>query len=75
MGGTCDAQRGCGGAGMTDEEIQADLGLRIPTQVARRRELVLLGFVQDSGRRRDNDSGRKAIVWCVVPERAQLSLL
>lgn len=62
-------------AGMTDEEIQEALSLRIPTEVARRRELVLLGVIEDSGRRRQNESGRDAIVWWVVPERTQLSLL
>ena len=62
-------------AGMTDEEIQEALALRIPTEVARRRELVLLGVVEDSGKRRQNESGRDAIVWWVLPERTQLSLL
>lgn len=54
------------GAGMTDDEVERALGLRHQTASARRRELVLLGLVRDSGRRRRTSSGRMAAVWEVV---------
>lgn len=68
------AVRSRGVDGMTDEEIQSALSLRIPTEVARRRELVLLGVLEDTKRRRPNASGRDAIVWRVVRQEAQVPL-
>lgn len=50
----------------TDDEVEDILGLRHQTASARRRELVLLGLVKDSGERRFTSSGRKATVWRVV---------
>lgn len=50
----------------TDEEIERLLGLRHQTASARRRELVLLGLVEDSLRRRQTSSGRFATVWKAV---------
>lgn len=49
--------------GATDDEIEQRTGLRHQTASARRRELVLLGEVRDSGERRATRSGRKAVVW------------
>jgi len=49
--------------GATDEEITEALGLNPSTERPRRRELVLLGRVKDSGRRRRVHSKRKAVVW------------
>jgi hypothetical protein len=52
-----------GALGHTDSEIEEHLGLLHQTASARRRELVLLGHVVDSGRRRLTRSRRKATVW------------
>lgn len=49
--------------GATDEEIQLALRLNPSTSRPRRVELERAGIVKDSGRRRANRSGRKAIVW------------
>ena len=57
-------QRGAHGA--TDDELEVELHLRHQTASARRRELVLLGKVRDSGWRRATRSGRKASVWIVI---------
>lgn len=42
---------------------QSHSGLR-----TRRKELVVLGFVRDSGRRDKTESGRFTIVWELVPD-------
>jgi hypothetical protein len=47
----------------TDEEIQLETGLNPSTVRPRRVELVELGLVRDSGRRRPTRSGRRAVVW------------
>lgn len=52
-----------GAHGATDDEIEHALALRHQTASARRRELVLLGLVRDSGVRRRTRSGRNATVW------------
>lgn len=49
--------------GATDDEIEVRLGLRHQSASARRRELVLLGEIRDSGKRRQTRSGRAAVVW------------
>ena len=49
--------------GTTDEEIEIELELRHQTASARRRELVILGLVIDSGKRRPTSSGCTATVW------------
>lgn len=51
--------------GATDDEIEEASGLTHQTISARRRELVLLGVIHDSGERRLTRSGRKAKVWMV----------
>lgn len=48
--------------GGTDEEAQAALGMKTQSETPRRRELVLLGLLVDSGRRRPTTSGRPATV-------------
>lgn len=54
--------------GATDDELEKVLDMRHQTCSARRRELVLLGYIVDSGRRRRTRSGRSAIVWIVRPD-------
>lgn len=56
--------------GMTDDEAEERTGWRHQTVSARRRELVLLGLVVDSGRRRKTRSGRAATVWVPSPDPA-----
>mgnify|MGYP000930291602 CR=1 FL=1 len=53
----------CGDDGATDAETQAALGMLTQTQTPRRGELVQLGLVVDSGRRRLTPQGRPAAVW------------
>ncbi len=49
--------------GRTDDEIEQFLHMIHQTVSARRRELVLLGKVVDSGRTRATRHGRQATVW------------
>lgn len=49
--------------GTTDDEIEIATGMRHQTASARRRGLVLKGFVKDSERKRPTRSGSLAIVW------------
>ncbi len=52
-----------GEKGATDDEIEVALGFPHQSASARRRELVLLGLVKDSGVRRKTRNGRWAKVW------------
>jgi hypothetical protein len=52
--------------GATDDEIEAKLGMLHQNASARRRTLVLRGYVRDSGLRRATRSRRKAVVWIAV---------
>jgi hypothetical protein len=52
-----------GEAGTTDDAIEAALGMRHQTASARRRDLVLDGFIGESGRRGKTRSGRSATIW------------
>lgn len=55
--------------GATDEQIQKALELDPSTERPRRRELVLQGFVKDSGTVKKTTSGRDATVWvAIVPQ-------
>jgi hypothetical protein len=58
--------------GLTDEEMEARLGMKHQTATARRCELVQLKLVEDSGERRVASSGRKQAVWqaALNPPRA-----
>ena len=49
--------------GMTDDEIEVELGLSHQTASARRRELVQTGFAFATTRKRPTRSGRAARVW------------
>lgn len=52
--------------GLTADEVAGRLGLSILSIRPRLTELSRLGLVRDSGLRRHNASGRKAIVWAPV---------
>lgn len=54
---------GRGDDGATDEEVQDALEMNPSTQRPRRVELVRMGVVEDSGRRRKTKGGRQATVW------------
>ena len=51
----------------TDQELQDALGMDAHTECPRRIELVRHGWVRDSGDRRLTRSGRRAVVWEVIP--------
>lgn len=55
-----------GPAGGTDEEVQLALSMKTQTETPRRNELVKMGLLADSGRRRPTSSGRPATVWVVA---------
>ncbi len=61
-----EAIRDSGRNGMTDEQIQEDLGIEGNSQRPRRRELQALGRIQASTLRRLTRSGRTAVVWVVA---------
>lgn len=50
----------------TDDGIEVRLKMRHQTASARRRGLVIKGFVEDSGGRAETRSGRTATVWVVT---------
>jgi predicted ArsR family transcriptional regulator len=52
--------------GLTADQVAARLGLSILSIRPRVTELARLGKVRDSGERRLNISGKKAIVWMAV---------
>jgi predicted transcriptional regulator len=52
--------------GLTADEVAGRLGLSILSIRPRLTELSRLGSVRDSGERRRNHSGKKAIVWAPV---------
>jgi predicted ArsR family transcriptional regulator len=52
--------------GLTADEVAGRLGLSILSVRPRISELTRLGKVRDSGDRRRNTSGKRAIVWAAV---------
>lgn len=64
-----DFIRDRGPQGATDDEGESVLGIKPQSYTPRRGELVDLGLVVDSGKRRKTESGRAAAVW-VMPEHA-----
>lgn len=54
------------GLGQTDEEVQESTKLGGNCERPRRRELVVLGYIRDSGWTRPTASGRQATVWVVT---------
>lgn len=53
--------------GATDDEVQRWLDLNPSTERPRRVELVEMGWIEDSGERRQTRSGRSAVVWTLTP--------
>ncbi len=64
-----------GSYGATDDEGEAALGIKPQSYTPRRGELVKLGRVMDSGRRRMTESGCPAAVWVATPSGAAQFLL
>lgn len=62
-----DCLQQAGDAGLTDEELQAALDLSGNSERPRRRKLVELGLVKDSGTMRLTHSKSSAVVWIVSP--------
>lgn len=61
-----DVIAGYGSIGVTDDYVEQRLGREHQSISARRRELVLGGFIVDSGMRRKTRSGKSATVWVAV---------
>lgn len=53
-------------AGMTVEETCAAAGYKRYSLQPRFCELRIMGLIRDTGKRRTNESGRRAIVWRIV---------
>jgi hypothetical protein len=53
--------------GLTDEELERRLKAKHTTVSAARNHLVGVGWVQDSGYRRNGSAGRPAVVWELTP--------
>lgn len=60
---------GSGVTGLTDDEGEAQLGIIAQSYTPRRRELVQLGCIRDSGNRRMTRNGRTTAVWIAVSKR------
>lgn len=52
----------------TTDEVAEKLGLSVLAVRPRFSELRKTGKIEDSGQRRANGSGKKAIVWCMLAE-------
>lgn len=52
--------------GLTDEEIESITHMKHQTASARRRELVIGGFIKDSGQTKTNESGAQATLWVIA---------
>lgn len=57
------ALAGAGRGGLTDAELSGVTGQGQTQSRGRRQELLLLGYVEDSGTTRKTHSGRAATVW------------
>lgn len=68
---TFEAIRERGAAGLTFEEAANDLGLDFRSIQPRISELRSRGLVVDSGLRRRNSSGKRAIVWTLPEHRRE----
>ena len=56
--------------GLTDDELEALTGLPHQSASARRRGLVLKGFVKSSGKRRMTSNGKLVTAWVAGKEEA-----
>lgn len=68
--------KSCGSDGATDDELEVALGMIHQNVSARRRGLVLQGYVSNSKRERFTRRARKAVVWIYdanAPTRAPLA--
>ncbi len=61
-----EAVRNAGARGITTNEIAELCGIDRGSAQPRTSELKLLGLIRDSGYRRCNANGKKAIVWTAV---------
>ena len=57
------AIKAAGPSGLTTDELASRLGLDRGSVQPRTSELKLLGLIRDSGQRRRNANGKRAIVW------------
>lgn len=55
-------------AGATDWELHKALGGNLYTVAPRRKELVEMGWIRDSGERRPTNNGASAIVWTMTDQ-------
>lgn len=64
------AIRDAGDRGLTTNELAASVQIGRESIQPRTSELRLMGLIDDSGVRRANDSGKKAIVWTATAQEA-----
>lgn len=57
--------------GLTDFEIEQEFAMKHQTASARRNDLMKDGWIEDSGKRRETDTGSKAAVW-ILSEQGRL---
>ncbi len=69
------AIRAAGLIGLTADELAATLDVDRWTIQPRTSELKLRGLIKDSGRRRKNASGKRAIVWVALTNQERADLL
>lgn len=67
--------RSAGDAGLTAEELAGAMGVDRTTAQPRTSELRLRHMITDSGQRRRNASGKRAIVWVALSEAERANLL
>ena len=68
------AIRGAGHVGLTADELAATLDVDRWTIQPRTSELKLRRLIKDSGQRRKNASGKRAIVWVALSEQERADL-
>jgi hypothetical protein len=66
--------RAAGDAGLTAEELAGAMGVDRTTAQPRTSELRLRYMIKDSGQRRRNASGKRAIVWVALSEAERAEL-
>jgi predicted transcriptional regulator len=62
------AIRAAGGRGLTTNELVSVVNINRDTIQPRTSELKELGLIRDSGARRTNANGKRAIVWVAVTD-------